>query len=275
MLNTKTLFALALGLTLSSGAFAYSLTASTSANAKADIDGGGEMSSTVYNLNFVTEHFAFALKHTAYDYSGMAYDPVDSLTFLRFDVRDEGKISGPVNYFAGLSYGIGFEDDVHLSDNYSIMPRAGIGYEFSKSIQGFIGAAANFNEADNKFLPIIGIKIGNDSDHGLSGSIAYPATRVNYRVNEMLAFEGSLLTVKELYQLSDDSKLYRKGYVMEESYGAALGVIFNPLKSLTIRAGLQSYFDREYTIYTDGGNEIASYDADPSIGGYLNFGLNF
>ena len=119
------------------------------------------------------------------------------------------------------------------------------------------------------------MQFGKEADLGWSGSIAYPATRVTYRPNETVAFEGVFLTVKETYQLADNSKVAAKGFVMEESYGVSAGIIYTPVKMLNIRAGVQSFFDREYTLYDKSGDEVASYDTDPSLGGYVTVGFAF
>ena len=91
----------------------------------------------------------------------------------------------------------------------------------------------------------------------------------------MLALEGTFLTVKDLYQLSDDSSILKKGYVFEEGYGVSGGVVLSPLKGMALRAGIQSYFDREYTYYDHGGNERGSVDVDPSVGFYANLSYGF
>ena len=47
------------------------------------------------------------------------------------------------------------------------------------------------------------------------------------------------------------------------------------LKGMSVRAGIQSYFDREYTYYDHGGNERSSVDVDPSVGFYANLSYGF
>ncbi len=261
---------------LAGSAQAFFVKADTSYNGQADVkgSGGAEVKSTVYQLSAGTENFTFLYKRTDYDFSGID-DPFDSLNRLVFDAHADGDFTGEWGWFGGLGLGFGFEDDFNADENYQIMPRLGISYMLTPTIKGFLGAAANVNEADNKFLPIIGIMFGRDSDIGLSGSIAYPATKVTYRLNSMFAVEGVFLTIKELYQLNDDSKFIKSGYVMEESYGVSAGVVFTPVKLLTIKAGLHGYFDREYTFYNRHGSEIGSNEHDDCIGGYLSVNLAF
>lgn len=272
----KGLTAALLSLGLCASAQAFYLNANGAYNGKSDIDGtgGAEVATSVYRLTLGNQYFTFGYKYTAYDFSGMD-DPFDSLNYAFVDGRYDGKISSDFGYFAGLTLGMGFEDDIHLSDNYAVSPRAGISYKLTPGVDVFLGALAQFNEVDNQYLPIIGIKFGSESEMGWTGSIAYPATKVTYRPSPLYAFEGVFLTVREFYQLADDSSLQQKGYIFEESYGASVGVIFTPLKMLELRAGVQSFFDREYTLYNSGGHELASYDVDPSVGGYFNFNFKF
>lgn len=261
---------------LAGSAQAFFVNANTSYNGDADVknSGGVEVNTTVYQVAAGTEHFTFLYKRTDYDFSGID-DPFDSLNRLVFDAHADGDFTDEWGWFGGLGLGFGFEDDFNADENYQIMPRLGVSYMLTPAIKGFLGAAANINEADNKFLPVIGIMFGRDSDMGLSGSIAYPATKVTYRFNPMFAVEGVFLTIKELYQLNDDSKLIRSGYVMEESYGASAGVVFTPIQLLTVKAGVHGYFDREYTFYNRHGSELGSEELDDCVGAYLNLSLAF
>ncbi len=255
---------------------AFFVNANGSYNGKADIDGSGgaEMSSSVYRLTAGGQYLTFSVKHTEYDFSGID-DPVDSLDHVALDGHYDFSLTQDFGLFTGLTLAMGFEDEIHLSDNYAITPRAGVSYTFAGGNQIFLGALAQFNEVDNIYLPIAGIKFGSDSDLGFSGSLAYPATKVTYRPSAYYAFEGVFLTVRDLYQLADDSKLSPEGYIFEKSYGAALGVIVNPLQMLELRFGVQSFFDREYEIYDAGGHELASYDVDPAMGFYGNLNFKF
>ena len=265
----------ALGFSATS-AQAFFINANGSFNGDADIDdlGGAEVSTSVYRLMAGNQYFTFAYKHTAYDFSGID-DPFDSLNYLALDGRYEGKFDGTWGYFTGLTLAMGFEDDIHVSDNYAVTPRIGMSYQIAKGTDVFLGALAQFNDVDNVYLPIVGIKFGSEQDLGWSGSIAYPATRVTYRPFKSFAVESTLLTVREVYQLADDSDLMPEGYIFEESYGLSAGIIYTPLDLLELRAGVQSFFDREYTLYDAGGDEIKSYDVDPSVGGYFNVNFRF
>lgn len=253
---------------------AFYVNASGAYNGKADIDGGGEASTAVYRLTVGGQYLTFFYKHTSWDFSGRD-DPFDSLNYTGVDAHLDGSFSTNWGYFAGLTLAMGFEEDIHLEDNYAVTPRLGLSYQFLPGTRVFLGAAAQFNEVENQYLPIIGIEFGSQRDQGLTGSIAYPATRVTYRFNATWAVEGVFLTVRELCQLADDSSLLPQGYIFEESYGASAGVIVTPLEQLEIRAGLQSYFDREYTLYNKGGHEVASFDMDPSTGLYGSVNFKF
>ncbi|WP_303964298.1 hypothetical protein [Succinatimonas hippei] len=252
------------------------MNASGSHNSDADLSGApGDVSISTYNIVGGYDFVTVGYKRTDYDFSSSSSDWYDSLNYLYVDLHHNFALNDTFGVFGGLTLASGFEDDFHFDDNYSISPRAGISISFTDRITGFAGAYAQFNEVDNKYLPILGVKIGNDSEKGLSGSIAYPATRINYRFNSMLALEGTFLTIKDLYQLSDDSSKLKKGYVFEEGYGVSGGVVLTPLKGMSVRAGIQSYFDREYTYYDHGGNERSSVDVDPSVGFYANLSYGF
>lgn len=261
---------------LAQPAQALSVSGSGAYNGKADIDGAGgaEAASSEYRLILNSRYFSAALKHTEYDFSGID-DPFDSLDHFAVDGRYDGSITSDLGFFTGLTWAAGFEDDIHLGDNYAVTPRAGLSWQFNPQVRFFFGGLAQFNEVDNQYLPILGVMLGREGDLGWSGSIAYPATKVTYRPAETYAFEGVFLTVRDLYQLADDSRILPEGYIYEESYGVSLGAIITPIDLLELRAGVQSYFDREYTFYNAGGHEVASYDVDPSVGFYGSVNFKF
>lgn len=248
---------------LSGCAFAANATfffnASTDYNSESDIKGTNEdVSISTYTISAgYNNHF---LAYTRSDYDFSTKWPFDSLNYLYYDYHDDFALSSSFAIFAGLGLGAGWESDFNLDDNYAISPRVGIGYNITDNVTLFAGATAQFNDVDNKYLPILGLEIGKDRYLGWSGAIAYPATKITYRFNDFWALQGTFLVTQKLYQLDADDY-----HVFEEGYGASAGVILTPIKQLNINVGAQGYFDREYTFYKNG-NEIGSYEVDPSVG---------
>lgn len=243
----------------------------------ADIDGSsGDMSSTTYGLMGGNDYFTLGYKSTDYSYSGNGFQPFDDLSLLFGDAHYEDMFTNSVGYFIGAELTFGWEDDVHLSDDYSFRPRAGLNFVVNQDVTLLLGGKVNFNEADDKFTPILGLKYRDPSDMGFYALIGYPQTDIQYRFNNYFAAVGSLTAVnQDVYQLADDNKIARKGYVMEDSYNAKAGIVLTPMQSFTINAGVDLALDRDYDLYNSNGDKISTYSTDPALGAYVNFDVNF
>lgn len=233
-----------------------------------------KLSKNIYTISASNQYFSAIYKHTDYDFSN-GYNYIDSSEHIYLDGRFDGSFNSSLGYFSGLSLGMGFEDEFDLSKNYNIAARAGLSYYFNPNIQGFLGVFAQHNRVENTFLPIIGIKVGSDQDRGWSGALAYPYTKLSYRFNSAFALEGTLITIKDLTHLSDNSRIVQDGYVFEESYAIGLKALYSPIKALNIAAGINYMFDSEYTLYNKDENEIASYETDGTVGFNLSLSYSF
>lgn len=268
---------LVLGLTCCTVDFAqadYFVNANTYFYNSADIKGTNQdVSTDVYTIAVGNEYFTLAYKHTDYDFSGTEY--IDNKDYWLLDAHLNGMFTDTFGYFFGAGAAMGYEDDIHLTDNYSLMARGGLAIAFNRMITGFLGVYGQYNEAEPQCLPIVGIKIGNERQTGWSGALAYPYTKLTYRFNPMFSVDGSLITTRELTQLSDDSIISRKGYMLEESYSVGLNANFTPIKLVTITAGVNYLFDRELSFYNHSGDEFASWETDPSAGFNVSARINF
>lgn len=233
---------------------------------------------TTLRLNMGNEMFNVQYKRTNIDFTtNDKYGaPFEHLNYLSVDYRGNIPLSSSMNTFYGLNLGFGFESDFNISENYNINPRIGISYKFNQNYAFYLGATAFINEAENDVLPIIGFQVfDNQNEQGFSGSVGYPLTKLSYRFNPDLSVNTTLLVNKELYQLKDNSNLYREGYLYDESVGATLGVTYNFYKASSVSFGVQSIFDRKFTAYNSSGNKMGEMEFDPSFGFYLNVDHTF
>ncbi|MDY6322190.1 MAG: hypothetical protein SPL30_04670 [Succinivibrio sp.] len=244
-------------------------------SASADMDGfNDEVTTTTYGI--VGGYGLFTLGYQVTDYDFDSYDPINKLHLLHADVHYDGEFSDGFGYFVGIGGSLGWEDDFHPSEAYTVRPRAGVSVRLNPDFSLMLGLKANFNEAENRFIPIVALKYRSLGDYGLSGVFGYPETRVMYRWADWIALEGSVSAFnQDVYQLSDDSALARKGYFVEDSFNAAAGFVVNPVEAITLRAGVNATFDRDFKIYSNDGDEIHKYSSDPSYGFYLNGSANF
>lgn len=271
--------ALAVLLSLSANSQAkLSFSADYTGTGDADIDGqSSSLRTHSYGFNVGYDFIDFTARRTTYDFSGVESDPFDELTKLQITLHHKGNITSNISYLASLGLGALYEDDLDLSESYNVSPTLALGWNFTNGMTAFVGATANLNPADNVYLPVIGLQLGEDKDKGWTGAIAYPATRVQYRFNPTLAVNATFLTVRDTYHLDDDKSKgnWADGYFREESYGASFGATVTPIQHLTFSVGVNTYFNRQFKVYDNDGNKIESFDTDPTYGGYFNVNYSF
>lgn len=244
----------------------------------ADIDGqNSSLSTHSYGIKVGYDFIDFTARRTTYDFSDVDTDPFDELTKLKITLHHKGNFTSNISYLASLGLGALYEDSLDLSDSYNVTPTFALGWDFANGMTAFFGATANFNAADNIYMPVIGLQLGDDKEQGWTGAIAYPATRVQYRFNPSLAINATFLTVRDTYHLDDDSYKgsWADGFFREESYGASVGATLTPIQHLMLSVGVVSFFDRQFEIYDQSGNKIDSFDTDAAFGGYVNVSYNF
>lgn len=256
------------------------INANYTGTADADIKGDqGKLNTQTFSFDATYDFITFIYSNTQYDFSGLDdTDPFDSLEKVAIDLHHDGYITSNIAYSVGLGLGALYEEDFDIGDSYNVSPRVAFGWTFRNGMTAFFGAYANFNEADNVYLPILGLKLGDEKDLGWMGSIAYPATMVQYRFNSLLAAGASFMTVRDTYHLDDDvanKGNWADGYLREESYGAGLHLTVTPVDHLKLTAGVFSYFDREFKVYNSGGTEIDSFETENSYGAFVRGGFVF
>lgn len=274
--QTYLAIALALGCTSSALASNYFIHADTQFTSEADIKGtNGNVQNSVYGISAgymeKNEIFSVEYKRSEYDFS-FNNAPFDGLNKLAFDYSKDVTFASNLHLYFGVNLATLFESSISLSDSYSISPRAAFGWNFYDNITGYLGAYANFNAADNVFLPIIGLRIGNDSDIGWTGSIAYPKTKLQYRFNKSLAADLTYIDLRDTYYIENDN---RDEYFREEAKGLSLGVSYSFNKSIQASTGVFCYYDREFKFYNDAGNVIDSYEIDNNVGAYARLNYSF
>lgn len=254
----------------------FNVNANVNGTNSAKIDGAdSELSTRTYNISAGAKWWTLSYTRTDYDFSNVYFDPFDSLNKISLDLRYSTNINSNINASFGLGLGALYESDLDLGKSYNIVPRATVGWNFDNGMTAYFGVAANVNKVENIFLPVLGLKLGEDRDVGFTGAIGYPATFVQYRLNQNWAFNTTFITVRDVYHLDGEtSTSIDDGYFREDSYGLSAGATFS-FQKIKVSGGVFSYFDRKFKFYDDSGNEFASFDTDPSVGLYLRTAFVF
>ncbi len=102
-----------------------------------------------------------------------------------------------------------------------------------------------------------------------------PRTRVQYRFNDLLAARVAAKWERDIYRLSNDSSVAKKGYVEESGYTGGAYLDITPLAGLKLTVGAELLFDRQLRLYDKGGDEFSKTDVDRSLGAVLRASYSF
>jgi hypothetical protein len=241
----KKLSLLFLGVALSLNASAaWQITPYGYFSSKADVKGSSNKASySVYGFDAKNEHFGFGYKRTSYDFDRK--EGFDDLNLIYGSVNYADQLVGNLGYAVGTYLSFGFEDEIKVSKSYDLVPTAALTYDFENDWSMIAGAGVSFNKANNFGFGIIGLKYREPSDMGLSASIAYPRTMVNYRFTQVFAVGADAGAIRGGHYYLDNSRTY----AFEKGYEANLYALITPISQLSIKAGVGYNIDRQIKFY--------------------------
>ena len=246
---------------------------------KADTDEGGSYSKTQTGVS--AGYQWFTLSYTRSEYSWSHADavhfsngkPWSALHKLSFDAAFDGRFSDTLGWFAAGSVVSGFEDE--MWDSFSLAPRGGLTFSPSSEWKFHAGAAGLIAPVRPLLLPLVGVEWRNAMDYGLSAALGFPATRVQYRFNDMLAARMAAHWDRDLYKLANNSEVAGKGYVEESGYTGGAYLDITPIANLQFTVGAELLFDRQLRLYDKGGDEFSKTDVDRTLGAVLRANYSF
>ncbi len=252
----------------------------TQTYSSADVDNGGKFSRTDMNFRVGYKWLTLAYTRSDYDWSdtGDAHiskgrNPWDTLHKISLDAHFDGYLSESVNWFAGMSVLSGFETQIWNS--FSLAPRAGLSFRATPDLKLHLGAVGLVAPAHSMLLPLAGLEWRDTRDMGLSAKLGFPATQIQYRFNEMLAARLAARWTRDLYRLSNDSSVARKGYAEEESVTSGAYLDITPLDQLRLTVGAELMAWRSLRIYDKDGDKMSKTDMDPSVGAVFRASYSF
>ena len=138
-----------------------------------------------------------------------------------------------------------------------------------------LGAVGLISPVRPLVLPLVGVEWGNEQDFGLSATVGFPGTRVQYRFNELLAARMAARWDRDIYRLSNDSDVAKKGYMEESGYTGGAYLDITPINNLKFTVGAELLFDRQLRLYDKGGDEFSKTDVDRSLGAVIRASYSF
>lgn len=247
---------------------------------KADVDEGGSYSKTESGVSVGYKWFTLGYKRSSYSWShsdsvnfSKKGEPWDEMNKLSLDASFDGYLNDTVSWFAGGTIISGFEDQVW--DSFTFAPRGGLTFSPSYDLKLHLGAVGLISPVRPLVLPLVGAEWGNEQDFGLSAMVGFPGTRVQYRFNELLAARVAARWDRDIYRLSNDSSVAKKGYMEESGYTGGAYLDITPISNLKFTVGAELLFDRQLRLYDKGGDEFSKTDVDRSLGAVVRASYSF
>ena len=252
----------------------------TSGYEQADVDEGGAYSKSQFGVSAGYQWFTLGYTRTNYSWShtkdvnfSRGSEPWNELHKLSLDAAFDGYLTDGLTWFAGGSVIAGFEKDMWGS--FTFAPRGGLRFSPTADLGFSVGAVGLISPVRPLVLPLIGIEWRNERDLGLSASLGFPATKVQYRFNDVLAARAAVAWSRDMYRLSNGSSVARKGYVEEAGYTSGAYLDITPLDQLTFTVGGELLSGRTLRIYEKGGDELSRADVERSLGAVLRASYAF
>ncbi len=246
---------------------------------KADTDEGGAYSKTESGVSAGYKWFTLAYKQSEYSWSHANSvhfskgTPWHTLHKLSLDASFDGMFNDTLGWFASGTILSGFEDE--MWDSFTFAPRGGLTFMPSYDWKFHVGAAGLISPVRPLVLPMIGMEWRNEMDYGLSASVGFPATRVQYRFNDFLAARLAARWDRDIYRLANNSNVSRKGYVEESGYTGGAYLDITPIENLKLTVGAEMLFDRQLRLYDKGGDEFSKTDVDRAVGAVFRASYSF
>lgn len=246
---------------------------------RADTDDGGSYSKVESGVTAGYKWLTFSYTRTKYDWSDSKSvnfsdgEPWDELNRLALDASFDGYVNEWISWFAAGTLISAFEDQIW--DSFSFVPRGGLKFTPAYDWSVRLGAAGFISPVRPIILPLVGVEWRNELDYGLSASVGFPATRVQYRFNDVVSTRLAARWSRDIYRLSNDSSVAKKGYVEESGYTGGAYLDITPLERLKLTVGAELLFDRKLRLYDKGGDEFTKTDVDPALGAVFRVGYSF
>ncbi|SKA73727.1 hypothetical protein [Desulfobaculum bizertense] len=259
-----------------------SLSVSTGLVSDAKIE-GDEGKTSVASARATLRYSNFAL---TYNVASYGWDDEEDIPFSYRDetpwkalhsvtasYRNEMPLTEKLTLFGSLAVSSSFEEE--LSDSFGGSVASGVSYAITDDWKVLGGVALTAHPIGFGVRPALGLAYRTPRSMGFSLALGTPVSSASYRFSKSFALRASASLVGGTYRLRDDSPVREKGYVGISGLSAGLYAMWNPLPNLSVMAGPDWHFNREYTFYDDDGDEKDSYDIDDTIGATLRVNWGF
>ncbi len=202
----------------------------------------------------------------------------DELHNLKLELNFDGMFNDTWGWFVSPSISSTFEKE--MSSSFTTGLQGGLLYSFNENWNLILGAdVALASHGEFSVNPIALVNYKNENELGLSATLGFPFTSVNYRFNENIALRTSVDMGTVEYRLADDNILASEGYLEKQEviigFYADITPNISNFENLEISAGVEYNTMREINVYNKNYNKIQSIDVDDAFGASLRFKYSF
>jgi hypothetical protein len=198
--------------------------------------------------------------------------PWKALQSLEIGTTFQGKMNGNWSHGVEVAAFAAFEKDF---GGYGGRVQAWAGYGFGPDLRLRFGGRAYIHQFQVVALPVLSLDYRWDKPDGFSANIGLPDAHLRYGFNKYLALRLFGEYEHDLYQLAEDSKVIKEGYLQREGIMTGLMLDITPVKDLCISAGIIRSLTYSMTTYDKDGENEKEYDNESSWGALVKVNYAF
>ena len=246
------------------------------------IDGNeGELASTVHKLTVFNQLFLFGYEYWDINWKDVSELPfgdqkTDPITEMqRFNLF--GQYGFKLNAENRLLIAAGLESvfEKETNESYSGQVLGMVRNKISAQHTLTFGGFYRYHKVRSRFLPSVGWSYRERQPLGLSSTVGFPRTRLNYGFDKHWSVLGTFQYDQFLGKLAKDSVIAADGYAEFETYKLNLDGVYAFNKHLKLQLGAFIAPEYRFIVYDAEESRDDSYRVTPTWGTRLKISYQF
>lgn len=190
--------------------------------------------------------------------------PIEQMHSIKLSVNIPYFINDDWFMLTSVSMGSTFERESENSYSGGLFSFAA--YKLSENHSLTLGAFANYHPIATLALPIMSYSYRAREIDGFQLILGFPRAYVGYFVNERTLLRCGVIFSQSVIRLSNASVIESAGFIEAEDYMSNAGISYEIDENFTIDADILYSIKRNFIFYNSSGEELKSYNIDPSLG---------
>jgi hypothetical protein len=244
-------------------------------------DSVAELGYTQIGVSMKLKGFSFGYDLRNYEWSnpgslpfvGGGDDPFEQMHTLKVGYEFKGRFNDTTGWRVFTRLSSSFENDILGLPTATL--GVGVDHRVSDNLILMGGAFGSFNDSENRAWPYIGLIYRPGARDGISGSLAFPYSRLNFHFHPSayVSLRGGYL--RRTYKLAEDNPVRPDGEFRSTEFSAGLSLNWIVSRMMRLEIGADYLFAREITLSDDGGDNSTDYDLDSTWGFFGRVVLSF